>query len=254
MKKFSLRGLLAVLLICWATIYSTYLLSKTNFYIKDAWATTNTISVDGEWKIYAQPDVLNISVEVAETKENTQLAQTAVNEKIAKIHEFLKSQNINTDDIQTTNVTVYPEYDYTQNWSKLKWYRAAHNLLVKIKKINSDNKDKWSIIIDQIASIGWVTISNISYDIEDKTEVYSQARKLAMEKANQKAQEIAKVAWVKLNKPVSISESIYNNYPTPIYRNSYVMEEKAMDSAGWTSISLWQLEITLTVNVVYGIE
>lgn len=254
MKRFSLRGLLAVVLICWATIYSTYLLSQTNFYIKDAWATTNTISVDGEWKIYAQPDVLNLSIGVAETKANTQLAQTSVNEKITKIHDILKSQNIDVNDIQTTNVSVYPEYDYTTNGSKIKWYRSSHNLLVKIKKINSDNKDKWDIIVDQIATIGWVTILNISYDIEDKTAIYSQARKLAMEKANQKANEISKVAWVKLLKPVSISESIYSNNSWPLYRNTYAMEVKAMDSAWWTAISLGQLEISLNVSVVYGIE
>lgn len=262
MKRIWLWGFLTTLLICLAVVGWLYMLSRTWIYIKDAsnnqlpqWMITNTVSVDGEWKVFAQPDVLKLSIEVAETKANTQLAQTAVNEKITKIHDILKAQNINTKDIQTTNVSVYPEYDYTTNGTKLKWYRAAHTLLIKIEKIDTDNKTKWDIIIDQIAAIGWVTISNINYDIEDKTPLYSQARKLAMDKANQKASEIAKAAWVKLLKPVSISENIYSNPPMPYYqRNTMVMEAKSADSAAWWGISLWQLEITLNVNIVYWIE
>jgi len=37
-------------------------------------------------------------------------------------------------------------------------------------------------------------VNSIDYDIEDKTPYYTEARKLAMEKAKQKAQELAKVA------------------------------------------------------------
>jgi uncharacterized protein YggE len=34
----------------------------------------------------------------------------------------------------------------------------------------------------------------VNYDVDDKTEYYSQARKLALEKANQKAEDLAKYA------------------------------------------------------------
>jgi uncharacterized protein YggE len=36
-------------------------------------------------------------------------------------------------------------------------------------------------------------INNISYDIYDKTVYYSEARKLAMQKAQQKAEELAEL-------------------------------------------------------------
>jgi uncharacterized protein YggE len=45
-----------------------------------------------------------------------------------------------------------------------------------------------------------------------------------MEKANQKAKELAKVAGVKLLKPISISENIDTYYPMPMYRNTYAKD------------------------------
>jgi uncharacterized protein YggE len=36
-------------------------------------------------------------------------------------------------------------------------------------------------------------VNNVSYDIYDKAEYYSEARKLAMEKAYQKASELAEL-------------------------------------------------------------
>jgi uncharacterized protein YggE len=45
-----------------------------------------------------------------------------------------------------------------------------------------------------------------------------------MEKASQKAKELAKISGVKLLKPISISENIDTYYPTPMYRNTYAMD------------------------------
>jgi uncharacterized protein YggE len=72
----------------------------------------NTISVQGDGKIFATPDMLIINLSVEETKETTQAAQTEVNTKINKIKEILKNYEVKDSDIQTKNVNVYPEYDY----------------------------------------------------------------------------------------------------------------------------------------------
>ena len=77
-----------------------------------------------------------------------------------------------------------------------------------------------------------------------------------MKKANQKAEDLAKYAWVKLGKPISISEQFSSDYAIamPSSKNTYFVEEAAMDSAAWSDISLWEMRITLDVNVVYEIK
>jgi len=56
--------------------------------------------------------ILNIAVE--ETKDTTELAQTEVNKKINTIQEILESHKIKDGDIKTTNMNVYPDYDYKE--------------------------------------------------------------------------------------------------------------------------------------------
>lgn len=253
--------IISMVVICWTILWSVIALSKTGLYIKDVSnnqlpqnLVTNTIAVDGEGKIYAEPDTLILTVQVSEMKTTTKEAQDAVNAKITQIQDILKANSVDSKNIQTTSVSVYPEYDYTEAGSKLKGYRASHALTIKVKQANIQNKEVGSKIIDAVSGIGEVQVNNVSYDIDDKTDVYSQARKLAMEKAGKKAQEMADIAGVKLLKPISISESTNYYYPTPMYANSYKGEMAATDSAAGWSISLGQLEFTINVNVVYSIE
>lgn len=253
--------IISLIVVCWTILWSFYRISRTGLYIKDASNTwlpqnlvTDTIAVDGEGKIYAEPDMLTLTVQVSELKLTTKEAQDEVNKKIVQIQDVLKSNNIDSKNIQTTSISVYPEYDYTDKWSNLKWYRSSQALTIKVKQANIQNKEVWAKVIDAISAIGNVQVNNVSYDIEDKTEVYSQARKLAMEKAAQKAKEMAGIAGVKLLKPISISESTNSYYPTPMYGNAYKAEMAVSDAWAGGSISLGQLEFIITVNVVYSIE
>jgi uncharacterized protein YggE len=135
-------------------------------------------------------------------------------------------------------------------------FTANHGLEIKIKSANVENEWVWGKIISQVSEIEWVFVNNVNYDIDDKTEYYSQARKLALEKAEQKAKELAEFAWVKLWKPISISEERSYDYAISTSRsmkNTYFAEE-AMDEAEWSDISLWEMKITLDVDVVYEIK
>ncbi len=216
---------------------------------------TNTISVQGDGKVFATPDMLILNLSVEETKPTTAEAQAEVNKKINQIKDIIKKYDIKDSNVQTRNVNVYPEYDYKDSWRVLLWYRARHSLEITIKNANIENDGIGGKLIDAVSQIWNVLVNNISYDIEDKTPYYTQARELAMEKANQKAKELAKVWEVTLLKPISISENLNTYYPQPMYKNTYAMDMVAdSEMWGWADISLGELEINLNINVIYWIE
>ncbi len=254
MKK---EKIISLAIICGTIIIASFMLTKVNFYIQ-GWNTNNsienTISVQWDGKVFVTPDILTLSINVEETKSTTAEAQKEVNKKVNQIKEIIKNYKIKNSDVQSKNINVYPEYDYRDSGRKLLWYRASHNLDIKIKWANLENEWVGWKLIDEISNIWWVIINNINYDIEDKTPYYTQARELAMEKANQKAKELAKVAGVKLLKPISISESIDTYYPTPMYRNTYAMDMWMWAKAESAEVSLWELEINLNINVLYWIQ
>jgi uncharacterized protein YggE len=71
-------------------------------------------------------------------------------------------------------------------------------------------------------------LNNISYDIYDKAPFYKEARKLAMEKAYQKASDLAEYGNVKLGEPISIVENRSYDYAVS-YANT-AMAKMAYDS------------------------
>ena len=249
--------MISLAIICGTIIVASFMLTKVNFYIQ-GWNTNNaienTISVQWDGKVSVTPDILALNINIEETKSTTAEAQKEVNKKVNQIKEIIKNYKIKNSDVQSKNINVYPEYDYKDTWRKLLWYKANHQLEIKIKSANLENEWVGGKLIDEISNIWWVIINNISYDIEDKTPYYTQARELAMEKANQKAKELAKVAGVKLLKPISISESIDTYYPTPMYRNNYAMDMWMWAKEESAEVSLWELEINLNINVLYWIQ
>ncbi|HPC34692.1 MAG TPA: SIMPL domain-containing protein [Candidatus Absconditabacterales bacterium] len=252
MKK---GNIISLIVICVTILVSSFLLTKTKFYIQSVGSSMadNTITVEGEGKIMATPDTIILSVNIEETKKSTAEAQKAVNIKVNQIKDLIKKYKIKDSDIQSRNISVYPDYNYTNAGRKLLGYRANHSLDIKIKSANIENEGVGGSLIDEVAKIGGVIVENIAYDIEDKTPYYSQARKLAMEKAYEKAKELAKIAGVKLLKPISISESLFA--PTAIYsRNSKMMMDAVTEVSGAGSISLGEMEVNITVNVLYGIQ
>ncbi len=110
-------------------------------------------------------------------------------------------------------------------------------------------------ILDGMVKIENIRMDGVSYDLADKEPVYTEARKLALEKARAKADEMAKASGVSIIGVASISES-GNNYPIPMYAQNY----KSMDMAGsaeiapTSDISVGQMEYTANVSVAYEIK
>lgn len=250
------NNLLSTILVCLTILASCFILSKVNFSVNTGVTPDHTISVAWNGEVRATPDTLIIYLNVEDTAKTTAEAQKNVDEKVSEIKRIIKEYKIKDSDVKTTNINVYEAYDWTDNGRKSLWFTANHSLEIKIKSANLENEWIGGKIISQVSEIWWVFVNSVSYDIDDKTEYYSQARELALKKANQKAEDLAKYAWVKLGKPISISEQRSSDYAIARVsaKNTYFAEEAMMDEDWWSDISLWEMKITLDVNVVYEIK
>lgn len=242
-----------------AIVISAFLISRTGIYIKNTGGVesngkvSNTISVSGDGRVSAKPDMVRINVGFQETAPTSQVALSRVNEKVSTAMTVLKNNGIPESDITTDNLSIYTEYDYSGSSRRVIGQRASQSLEVKIKKIDAKG-EKAAKIIDQLSSIENVQMHGIYFDIEDKTQFFTQARELAFNKAQQKAEELAKLSKVKLTKPISISDSTYDIAPQP--RMSNVAEFKALSSsiANDTQISTGELNISANLSILWGIE
>ena len=97
-----------------------------------------------------------------------------------------------------------------------------------------------------------VEINSIQFTIEDPTKLKMQARVAAMQDAHAKAQTLATEGGVALGKPISISESGDFYQPGPFHAEVAFADDGG--AARETPIQFGQLQITVSVNVIYAIE
>lgn len=253
-------NLLQTLLIIFGLVLSAYILSNSSFSMKttqtsagDESLMTNAISVSGDGTAIAEPDIIYIDVTISEKSYSTKLSQQETNKKISQILEIAKQNKVNEKDIKTTNLSIYPEYEWDGNRNVFKGYSASQSLRIK-SAYKKDSQDV-STMLDSIASVEKVQINSISFDFDNKTALAKDAREQAYKSAEEKAQQLATLSGVKLGKPISINDQSYQyNEITPAYGAG----ERAMlytaDSAKTTQISGGELEHKITLQVIFAIE
>jgi uncharacterized protein len=207
-----------------------------------------TLDVNAEGRVSVSPDMVVLALSV-QTKSNTsKSAYDTMNESVNALKNILKESGIADTDIQTTGIYLNPEYNYIDGTQKPNGFSSTHSLSVKVRKLADANT-----ILDKVTEVPSTQIQSISYDLDRKDPIYTQARKMALEKARSKADEMASVSGVKIKKVKSISENTSSTpYPLP-YQNAKL--SYAADSvSNSTSISAGQLEYTTVVNVTYELH
>jgi len=208
------------------------------------------ISVIWEGKSSVTPDTLTINTSVSELANTTALAQKQSDEKLAKIQNIFKTFNIDKKDIKTTNASINPEYDRTSTEKKLLGYRSVQSLNIEIT--GSGFEQKGADLIAKISEIGGVTVDNTAFSLKDENKATTEAREKAFKDAQQKAEQLAKLAGQKLGEVTLISEQITQSYPRPMYAGKEMMASDSVASV--TPLSAGETEVTMTVSVNYEIK
>lgn len=211
----------------------------------------NTISMSAEGKVTAVPDLASVTVGVLTTGSTAKAATDENNRSIARITEAIKKLGIDAKDMVTSNLSVYPTYTYTGGKNEINGYQANQNLTIKVHGVDKST-DLLNKVLDASVTEGSNQIQGVTLGFDDPDNLRQQARSLALQKAKQKAEELAKEAGLRLGKIVSISESTGSGYPVP-----YMVEGRGMGGGGAESAANIQTgtqDITETMTVVFEVK
>jgi uncharacterized protein YggE len=205
------------------------------------------IWVTGQGKVTAVPDIITLSVGVESQEASVAMAQSRAAEAMGRVMTALTDNGVAEKDIQTQYFSIrkVTRWDQEKEEEVVIGYRVTNTVTAKIRDI-----DKAGSIIDAVALAGGdlTRINNIGFSIDDPSDYYEEARELAMADAKDKANRLAELADVTLDKPIYISES---SWTPPITRDVMVV---AGGPAPATPITPGEMEISLSVQVVYAIH
>jgi uncharacterized protein YggE len=168
------------------------------------------------------PDVAIITAGVV-TKSAT--ASGAIQEaanRMQRVLAALKRAGVEDRDIQTSNVSLNPEYRYPENQSpQLTGYSASNQLTIRFRDIRNSGK-----ILDALVSQGANQINGPNLTIDKPEAALDEARAKAIATGRARAELYARSLGMRVVRVVSVSES-GGSFPVPPPMPMYARAEAA---------------------------
>ena len=140
-------------------------------------------------------------------------AQEQATAQATTVIEALKAAGIADEDIQTAYFSVNILRDYSENGdpTQITGFEIMNQLQVTVR-----DTDMLGDLLDEAVNAGANSINGVTFYVDDQTAAASEARRLAVEDARTKAEELAAAAGLTLGSVVSIAEGTVSPMPPPM--------------------------------------
>ena len=205
------------------------------------------ISVTGSETVKVKPDRARVQFSIETQADTAKKAQSENDDEINDLVDTLEDLGVSDDDITTSNYSLYPKYDYSDDGDgTIVGYTLNCTLLV-----DDQDADGVSTIIAGCSDAGITSISGLEYYCDDDTDSYNDALKKAIADAQTKAEAVAEATDSKLGSIVSITETTDGNTSEP---DTYYNFESKDAIAQSVTIFPDDVDVTAKVTVVYSVR
>lgn len=228
-----------------AVVALSVLASSFGAQFAEAATPTRYISVSSIGTVKVTPDTVRLNASVSAIAKVSKDALSTANIAADKFRTSILANGIDKKYLASTTLTVYPEYNYTQeSGNVLIGYRASQSFEVVIR-----NAAKAGEIVDAVVTNAGdaLYINGVTPFIYDNTKATEVARISAVKNAKSKATSYAKLLGVKIGKVIWLQESSApSSYPISMVQ--------AKSDAGVTQIDLGQQDISVSVATRWAIS
>ena len=203
----------------------------------------HTITVSATGKVTLVPDVAHVSVGVQIGKPTVKAARESAAKAMSAIIAALKGLGIDEKDMQTTGLSLYPQYASGSS-TKIVGYQLSEQLQITVRDL-----DNAGDVVDVAMAKGANTMNGIWFDVGDPAKAMNDARADAVRAARASAQAMASAAGVNLGAVVSISEGSVSPWPYPAFGAERMA---GLDAA--TPVLPGTQDLQATVTVAFEID
>jgi uncharacterized protein YggE len=205
------------------------------------------LSVSAEGKSEARPDMATINLGVTTEGQTAQAALAENARRMQALSQALRRAGIAERDIQTSNVSVFPQQQYRENQAPLiTGYQANNTVTAKVRNINNTGR-----VIDAAVAAGGNTVNGVMFSHADPDAQLDVARRNAIAEARRRAELYANALGMRVHRIVAVQEG--GGYAPPIPMP--MMERMAaQDAVANTPVSPGQIETRVSVNVTFELR
>jgi len=200
------------------------------------------ITVTGVGTVSVVPDAVRFNATVSALATTNAAALSSANKSAAAVRAALTAKGIATKDIRSANISVYPEFNWTQEaGTKITGYRASQSFDVLVRTAS-----KAGSIIEAVVTAGGdnVQLGGVIPVTLNPSLATEDARAAAVANAKSKASSYAKLLGTSIGKVLSLEEQ-----SSPVYSSPFPMAKAGAADAAAVEIDLGEQDVTVTITV-----
>ena len=210
--------------------------------------TPATISVSGEGKVSAVPDIAELSFGVQTGRQPTaQAAMQKLQKDMNAVFAAVKSKGTGEKDIRTESLYLNPAFDWANGTQIPRGFEANQSLRVKIRDLT-----KIGEVLSAATAAGANQAGGVSFTIDDPEALQMQAREKAITKAKENAVKLALELGVTLGKLKGFNEGS-GPVPPVFYEKSMAMGMSG-DGGAPLPIPAGEQEVSVSVTLTYEVR
>jgi uncharacterized protein len=177
------------------------------------------LDLDVSGEVMRVPDVAIISAGVVSRSTTASGALQDSAARMQRVLAALKRAGVADRDIQTSNISLNPEYRYPQNAEQeLVGYTASNTLTVRFRDIQTSGK-----IVDALVRQGANQINGPNLIVDNPQAALDEARAQAVTKGRARADLYARALGMRVTRLVSVAEQGGNGVILPMAQQALVV-------------------------------
>lgn len=200
------------------------------------------LEVIAEGKTTRVPDLVTINTGVVTQAPTAAAAMTDNAGRVSRVVVALKVAGVADRDIRSSNISLQPQYRYADNTPPVfTGYQASNTISVRFRDIA-----RAGAVLDTLVREGSNQIDGPNFMIEKPEAAFNEARADAVAKANVRAALYARIAGLRVDRILSISESSAN---APITITAMRENMSGAASAVGTKVIPGEQGVTISLSV-----
>lgn len=208
-------------------------------------APIEMISVSGTGKVKLTPDRVRFTVGVDTQAPTPSAALQENNRNVEAVIAALKKAGARADEIQTSNFSIYPQFDYQESRRpRIIGYQVSNSVTV-VREATADAGKLLQAAVDA----GVNQASGLQFYVGDQTRAREEGLRKAFADAKAKAQTLAAAAGRTVGRAVAITEggATMPQMPPQYGKVAMAMEARAQDASVPTEQGTEELRFTVSV-------
>jgi len=208
--------------------------------------TGTRLDLDVTGEVTRVPDVAVISAGVIAKSATASGALQDSADRMSRVLAALKRAGVAERDIQTSNVSLNPEYRYPQNAEpQLVGYTASNTLSVRFRDVRSSGK-----ILDALVGVGANQINGPNLVVDNPQAALDEARAQAVAKGRARADLYARSLGMRVTRVVSVAEQGGNGVIAPMAPQVFA----AQAARASTQIESGEQKLQVNLSMIFELQ